>query len=208
MAINNEIGVIQPLAEIGKICREKGAFFHTDAAQAFGSPAIGTTGVILRRSPLIVLLSLEIMLNASNLALVGFSRHFGTVDGQIFAICVMAVAAAEVVDEGDEGDDDVRARRSREMRSMRLRIATARGACVSTTRTSFTAKHVSLSSPIPLVGAAAAADARRRRCEADGVPRRRSRRVGNIRDIPRPPSVDARRFRRCSAGNRPATGRR
>lgn len=36
MAVNNEIGVIQPLAEIGKICREKGAFFHTDAAQAFG----------------------------------------------------------------------------------------------------------------------------------------------------------------------------
>lgn len=36
MAINNEIGVIQPLAEIGKICREKGAYFHTDAAQAFG----------------------------------------------------------------------------------------------------------------------------------------------------------------------------
>lgn len=36
MAINNEIGVIQPIEEIGKICREKGAFFHTDAAQAFG----------------------------------------------------------------------------------------------------------------------------------------------------------------------------
>ncbi len=36
MAINNEIGVIQPLAEIGKLCRAKGAFFHTDAAQAFG----------------------------------------------------------------------------------------------------------------------------------------------------------------------------
>ena len=64
------------------------------AAVLFG---IGATGVILRRSPLIVLLSLEIMLNASNLALVGFSRHFGTVDGQIYAICVMAVAAAEVV---------------------------------------------------------------------------------------------------------------
>jgi NADH:ubiquinone oxidoreductase subunit K len=63
------------------------------AAVLFG---IGTTGVILRRSPLVVLLSLEIMLNASNLALVGFSRHFATVDGQIFAICVMAVAAAEV----------------------------------------------------------------------------------------------------------------
>ncbi len=63
------------------------------AAVLFG---IGTTGVILRRSPLIVLLSLEIMLNASNLAFVGFSRHFGALDGQIFAIAVMAVAAAEV----------------------------------------------------------------------------------------------------------------
>jgi cysteine desulfurase len=36
MAVNNEIGVIQPLAEIGKICREKKVFFHTDAAQAIG----------------------------------------------------------------------------------------------------------------------------------------------------------------------------
>ena len=36
MAVNNEIGVIQPLKEIGKLCRSKGVFFHTDAAQAFG----------------------------------------------------------------------------------------------------------------------------------------------------------------------------
>ncbi|MFT6220040.1 MAG: cysteine desulfurase [Rickettsiales bacterium] len=36
MAVNNEIGVIQPLKEIGSLCRKKGAFFHTDAAQAFG----------------------------------------------------------------------------------------------------------------------------------------------------------------------------
>jgi NADH:ubiquinone oxidoreductase subunit K len=57
---------------------------------------IGALGVLLRRSPLIVLLSLEIMLNGANLALVAFSRHFGTVDGQVFAISVMAVAAAEV----------------------------------------------------------------------------------------------------------------
>ena len=58
--------------------------------------SIGTAGVLLRRSPLIVLLSLEIMLNAANLSFVGFSRLFGEMDGQIFALAVMAVAAAEV----------------------------------------------------------------------------------------------------------------
>ena len=57
---------------------------------------IGALGVMLRRSPLIVLLSLEIMLNGGNLALVGFSRHWGASDGQVFAIAVMAVAASEV----------------------------------------------------------------------------------------------------------------
>ena len=58
--------------------------------------SIGVAGVLLRRSPLIVLLSLEIMLNAANLAFVGFSRLFGEMDGQVFALAVMAVAAAEV----------------------------------------------------------------------------------------------------------------
>jgi NADH:ubiquinone oxidoreductase subunit K len=58
--------------------------------------AIGAMGVLLRRSPLIVLLSIEIMLNASNLAFVAFSRLFGRADGQVFAVAVMAVAAAEV----------------------------------------------------------------------------------------------------------------
>ena len=57
---------------------------------------IGAVGVMLRRSPLIVLLSLEIMLNGGNLALVGFSRYWGASDGQVFAIAVMAVAASEV----------------------------------------------------------------------------------------------------------------
>ena len=59
--------------------------------------AIGALGVLLRRSPLIILLSLEIMLNGGNLSLIAFSRHNGEESGQVFAIAVMAVAAAEVV---------------------------------------------------------------------------------------------------------------
>ena len=59
--------------------------------------SIGTAGVLLRRSPLIVLLSLEIMLNGANLALIAFSRHYAQGDGQIFALTVMAIAASEVV---------------------------------------------------------------------------------------------------------------
>src|SRR5207249_2184214 len=59
--------------------------------------ATGALGVLIRRNPLIVLLSLEIMLNGANLALIGFARHFGNGDGQIFALAVMAVAASEVV---------------------------------------------------------------------------------------------------------------
>ena len=59
--------------------------------------ATGALGVMLRRSPLIILLSLEIMLNGANLALIAFSRHHGQGDGQIFALAVMAVAASEVV---------------------------------------------------------------------------------------------------------------
>ena len=59
--------------------------------------ATGALGVLLRRSPLIVLLSLELMLNAANLALIALSRKHGNGDGQIFALAVMAVAASEVV---------------------------------------------------------------------------------------------------------------
>ena len=58
---------------------------------------IGATGVLTRRSPLVVLLCLELMLNAGNLALVAFARMTGTGDGQIFALIVMIVAACEVV---------------------------------------------------------------------------------------------------------------
>ena len=59
--------------------------------------ATGALGVLLRRNPLIVLLSLEIMLNGANLALIGFARNLGDGSGQIFALAVMAVAASEVV---------------------------------------------------------------------------------------------------------------
>src|SRR2546428_14026573 len=57
----------------------------------------GTLGVLLRRNPLIVLLSLEIMLNGANLALIGFARRLGDGGGQIFALTGMAVAASGVV---------------------------------------------------------------------------------------------------------------
>jgi NADH-quinone oxidoreductase subunit K len=59
--------------------------------------AIGTLGVMLRRSPLIILLSLEIMFNGANLALITFARMHGELDGQVFALAVMAVAASGVV---------------------------------------------------------------------------------------------------------------
>ena len=57
---------------------------------------IGTAGVLTRRNPLVLLLCLELMLNAANLALIAFSRMHGNLDGQIFAIVVMVVAACEV----------------------------------------------------------------------------------------------------------------
>ena len=58
---------------------------------------IGVSGVLTRRNPLVVLLSLELMLNAGNLALIAFSRMVGNGEGQIFALIVMVIAACEVV---------------------------------------------------------------------------------------------------------------
>ncbi|MFY9487177.1 MAG: NADH-quinone oxidoreductase subunit NuoK [Solirubrobacterales bacterium] len=58
---------------------------------------IGAGGLVARRSPLVMLLCLELMLNAANLALIGFARMHGDADGQIFALVVMVVAACEVV---------------------------------------------------------------------------------------------------------------
>jgi NADH:ubiquinone oxidoreductase subunit K len=57
----------------------------------------GAVGVLTRRSPLVILICLELMLNAGNLALAAFARMTGTADGQVFALIVMIVAACEVV---------------------------------------------------------------------------------------------------------------
>ncbi|MCW5981256.1 MAG: NADH-quinone oxidoreductase subunit NuoK [Bryobacteraceae bacterium] len=56
---------------------------------------VGTIGVLTRRNIVIILMSIELILNAVNINLVAFSHHFGDVHGQVFAIFVIAVAAAE-----------------------------------------------------------------------------------------------------------------
>jgi NADH:ubiquinone oxidoreductase subunit K len=58
--------------------------------------AIGAVGVLIRPNPMVILLCLELMLNAANLALVAFSRMWGGVGGQVFALIVMVIAACEV----------------------------------------------------------------------------------------------------------------
>ncbi len=57
---------------------------------------IGAGGVLVKRNPLVILLCLELMLNAANLAFIGFSRMHGNGDGQVMALIVMVVAACEV----------------------------------------------------------------------------------------------------------------
>ena len=57
---------------------------------------LGVVGVLVRRNALVIFMSIELMLNAANLAFVAFARSMGSVDGQIFVFFVMTVAAAEV----------------------------------------------------------------------------------------------------------------
>lgn len=57
--------------------------------------AIGTVGVLTRRNIVIILMSIELILNAVNINLIAFSRHYGHVTGQVFAIFVITVAVAE-----------------------------------------------------------------------------------------------------------------
>ena len=58
---------------------------------------LGATGVLVRRNPLVILISIELMLNAANLALVTFARQLQNIEGQLFALMSMTVAAAEAV---------------------------------------------------------------------------------------------------------------
>jgi NADH-quinone oxidoreductase subunit K len=58
--------------------------------------SIGAVGVLIRRNPLIMFMSIELMLNAVNLAFVAFSRYLQVLEGQVFVFLILAVAAAEV----------------------------------------------------------------------------------------------------------------
>jgi len=58
--------------------------------------SIGILGVLIRKNAIIIFMSIELMLNAVNLNLVGFSRYYNSVDGQVFVFLVMTLAAAEV----------------------------------------------------------------------------------------------------------------
>lgn len=58
--------------------------------------SIGAVGVLTRRNVMVIFMSVELMLNSANLALVAFSRQWGNVDGQIMTLFVITVAAAEV----------------------------------------------------------------------------------------------------------------
>lgn len=57
---------------------------------------IGVLGVLLRRNALLIFMSIELMLNAANLAMVAFAQRWNQIDGQMFVFFVMTVAAAEV----------------------------------------------------------------------------------------------------------------
>ena len=69
------------------------AWYQILAAALF---SIGVLGVLFRRNILVIFMSVELMLNAANLAFVAFASHLKSIDGQIFVFFVMTVAAAEV----------------------------------------------------------------------------------------------------------------
>ncbi|HEV8344285.1 MAG TPA: NADH-quinone oxidoreductase subunit NuoK [Candidatus Binatia bacterium] len=59
--------------------------------------AVGVTGVVIRRNLIVILMSIELMLNAVNLTFIAFSRAMGSMEGQVIVFFVMTVAAAEAV---------------------------------------------------------------------------------------------------------------
>ena len=59
--------------------------------------AIGAAGLLIRRNPLVMFMCVELMLNSVNLVLVAYSKFLSSMDGQVFALLIMTVAAAEVV---------------------------------------------------------------------------------------------------------------
>jgi NADH-quinone oxidoreductase subunit K len=59
--------------------------------------SVGAVGFVIRKNPLVMFMSVELMLNAVNFLLVGYSKELQSLDGQIFALIIMTVAAAEVV---------------------------------------------------------------------------------------------------------------
>ncbi len=59
--------------------------------------SIGSVGFVIRKNPLVMFMSVELMLNAVNFLLIGYSSFLNSLDGQIFALIIMTVAAAEVV---------------------------------------------------------------------------------------------------------------
>lgn len=59
--------------------------------------SIGALGFVIRKNPLVMFMSVELMLNAVNFLLIGYSSFLKSLDGQIFALIIMTVAAAEVV---------------------------------------------------------------------------------------------------------------
>jgi NADH-quinone oxidoreductase subunit K len=70
------------------------SWFLLLSAVLFG---LGAAGVLIRRNPLVILISIELMLNAANLTLVTFARQLQNIEGQLFALMSMTVAAAEAV---------------------------------------------------------------------------------------------------------------
>jgi NADH-quinone oxidoreductase subunit K len=66
-------------------------------ALSAGLFGLGATGVLIRRNPLVVFMSVELMLNAVNVAFVSYARFLNSEEGQVFAFMVIVIAAAEVV---------------------------------------------------------------------------------------------------------------